>query len=74
VRAPKEKLRDIRAAIHKLLIGCIEMHEREKYITSLNGRINHIERICERDARPLKLMLQRALSGPIKSVTPKQIG
>jgi hypothetical protein len=62
IRAPKEKLRDIRAAIHKLQIGCVKEHQREKYITSLKGRLNHIERICLQDASPLKQMLQSTLS------------
>jgi hypothetical protein len=62
IRAPKEKLSDIRAAIHKLEIGKITDCQRDKYIASLNGRINNIERICVQDARPLKQRLVSALS------------
>jgi RNA-directed DNA polymerase len=63
-RAPKEKLRDIRAAIHKLEIGAISRHEREKYIASLKGRLNHIKRICSEDASRFISKLESVLSGP----------
>lgn len=59
-RAPKEKIRDLRAAIHKLLIGRIEARDRGKYLESLMGRVNHIESLCARDARRLKSDLERA--------------
>jgi hypothetical protein len=62
IRAPKEKLSDIRAAIHKLEIGQIANYQRDKYIVSLNGKINNIERICAQDAQPLKQRLISALS------------
>ena len=61
IRAPKEKLSDIRAAIHKLEIGQIADCQRDKYIASLNGRIKNIEQICALDARPLKQRLVSAL-------------
>ena len=63
VRAPKEKLHDIRAAIHKLEIGVIPRSERGKYIVSLKGRLNHIERICGEDASRLVRKLESVLSG-----------
>jgi hypothetical protein len=62
IRVPKDKLGDMRAAIHKLEIGCIADCQREEYIASLNGRINNIQRICAQDARPLKQRLISALS------------
>ena len=62
VRAPKEKLSDIRAAIHKLETGRINGQEREKYIASLRGRLNHIERICAQDATRLWAKLESVLS------------
>jgi len=62
IRAPKDKLRDMRAAIHKLEIGQIADYQRDKYISSLNGKINNIERICAQDAQPLKRRLIAALS------------
>jgi RNA-directed DNA polymerase len=61
IRAPKDKLHDIRAAIHKLEVGRIGKHERTRYITSVEGRLNHIERICADDAITLKKRLQEAL-------------
>jgi len=61
VRAPKEKLKDIRAAIHKLKVGTVKGHQLERYIAGLKGRIDHVERICPQDADPLKKMLQRVL-------------
>jgi hypothetical protein len=62
IRVPSDKLSDIRAAIHKLEIGCIADYQRKKYIASLNGRLNNIECICSQDARPLKQRLISALS------------
>jgi len=62
IRVPNDKLSDIRAAIHKLEIGCIADYQRENYIASLNGRLNNIERICAQDARPLKQRMISALS------------
>jgi hypothetical protein len=62
-RAPKDKLRDIRAAIHKLEIGAISRSERRKYIASLKGRLNHIERICSKDASRLIRKLESVLVG-----------
>jgi hypothetical protein len=64
VRAPKDKLRDIRAAIHKLQIGCINRCDRKQYLNKLEGRLNHIEQICPQDALLLKRQLQRVLSSP----------
>jgi hypothetical protein len=61
IRAPKDKLSDMRAAIHKLEIGKIADYQRDNYIASLNGKINNIERICAQDARPLKQRLIAAL-------------
>jgi len=70
-RAPKEKLGDIRAAIHKLEIGCINKYERKQYLTKLAGRLNHIEQICPQDAQRLKERLQRALAHQPKSTARK---
>jgi hypothetical protein len=64
VRAPKEKLHDIRAAIHKLQISCISRSDRKQYLNRLAGRLNHIEQICPQDALPLKRQLQRVLLSP----------
>lgn len=61
LRAPKEKLADLRAAIHKLDMSLIEQSERGKYIESLRGRVRHIESICPQDALPLQRQLDRAL-------------
>jgi hypothetical protein len=60
IRVPKEKLHDIRAAIHKLEIGAVTPDKREKYILSLNGRLGHVQRICASDAAPLIARLRSA--------------
>jgi hypothetical protein len=62
IRAPKDKVRDVRAAIHKLEIGSVQRHERPKYLVRLRGRLHHIERICAADAAPLKRQLERTLA------------
>jgi RNA-directed DNA polymerase len=62
VRAPREKIHDIRAAIHKLQTGKVKGPQRDRYIVSLLGRINHVERICSQDAAPLKESFERALT------------
>ena len=62
IRAPKDKVRDARAAIHKLEIYLIPAHTKRGYLVSLRGRLHHIERICEADAVPLKRQLERALA------------
>jgi RNA-directed DNA polymerase len=62
LRAPKEKLADLRAAIHKIQMAKVERAVLGKYIESLKGRLRHIESICPQDALPLRRMLQRALS------------
>ena len=62
IRAPKDKVRDLRAAIHKLEVGCIEEHKKPKYLQSVRGRLHHIERICAADAAPLKRQLEQALA------------
>jgi RNA-directed DNA polymerase len=71
VRAPKETLRDIRAAIHKIEIGAISRSERGKYIVSLKGRLNHIERICSEDASRLVRKLESVLLGTNSSCARK---
>ena len=67
VRAAKEKLSDIRAAIHKLETGRIKSCEREEYIASLQGRLGHIERICAQDASRLRIKMESVLAGAIES-------
>ena len=62
-RAPKEKLHDIRAAIHKLELGRITKQQRKQYVATLTGRLNHIEQICPRDAVRLRQKLLLVLSG-----------
>jgi RNA-directed DNA polymerase len=61
IRAPKEKVADLRAAIHKLELSLIEPTGRGRYIESLRGRLGHIENICSQDAVPLQRKLERAL-------------
>ena len=61
IRAPKDKVRDVRAAIHKLEINHIQEHEKPKYLVRLRGRLNHIDCICAADAAPLKRQLEQTL-------------
>jgi hypothetical protein len=61
-RAERTKLRDIRAAIHKLEIGCIPQESSRIYVTKLKGRVNHISQVCEMDAAPLIARLDRWLN------------
>jgi RNA-directed DNA polymerase len=62
IRAQKDKLQDIRAAIHKLEIGHVERSQIEMYVANVKGRLGHIERICAHDAAYLKRRLGRVLS------------
>jgi RNA-directed DNA polymerase len=54
VRAPRSKLKDIRAGIHKIKLGLIPANEMSKYVDSLRARIRHIASICAQDARSLQ--------------------
>lgn len=60
IRAPKDKLHDLRAAIHKLEIG-MSAAEAEKQIRSVKGKLNHIRSICLRDASKLEEKFHRVL-------------
>lgn len=61
VRATKDKLRDLRAAVHKIEIGTIPGPNLEAYVLQTRSRINHVARICKKDALPLQERLERAL-------------
>lgn len=61
IRAPKDKVRDLRASIHKLEIDRIQKHAKTKYLVRLRGQLKHIEGICAADAAPLKRQLERAI-------------
>jgi RNA-directed DNA polymerase len=74
VRATKEKLSDIRAAIHKLETGLIKGREREEYIASLQGRLGHIERICAQDASRLRRRLELVLAAAVKPIASEKSG
>ena len=73
-RLTKEKLGDIRAAIHKLETGRIKGRGREEYIASLQGRLGHIERICAQDASPLRRRLELVLAGAVKPIASEKSG
>jgi RNA-directed DNA polymerase len=54
VRAPRSKLKDVRAGIHKIELGLIPSDKLSKYLASLRARITHIASICARDATSLQ--------------------
>ncbi len=57
VRAPRSKLKDIRAGLHKLKLGLIPANEMPKYVAALKARIRHIASICAQDAHSLQASL-----------------
>ena len=54
LRAPKETYDRARAGIHKLESNLISETDKERYCRSLSALIAHIQRICPKDARPLR--------------------
>lgn len=77
LRAPKKKLSDIAAGIHKLEIGLVNGDDRKEYLRSLVARIRHIERVCPRDAKKLSIRLQKSdpsvLQRPKKTQRPRTL-
>jgi RNA-directed DNA polymerase len=61
-RAPHEKLKDIRAGIHKLTIGVSLPGGRKRYLESINAKLRHIESLCPRDGIKLRKQLENALN------------
>jgi RNA-directed DNA polymerase len=64
IRAPYDKIRDIRAGIHKLTLGIPLPEGRKRYVESLNAKLRHIESLCERDGAKLRRQLTLALKFP----------
>jgi RNA-directed DNA polymerase len=62
VRAPKELRDRARAGIHNINTLSVAEFELGSYVTSLRGLINHIERLCPKDAVDLKEMLESTLA------------
>jgi len=62
VRAPKELRDRARAGIHNVNSPAATDFEFGSYVTSLRGLINHIERLCPKDAADLKEMLNSTLA------------
>jgi len=58
LRAPKNKLSDLRAGFHKLKLGLVPDAEKADYIKRLAARVNHISQICPKDAAKYQAMLQ----------------
>jgi hypothetical protein len=54
LRAPKETCDRARAGIHKLESNLISVTDKERYCRSLSALIAHIQRICPKDAIPLR--------------------
>ncbi len=61
IRAPREKVRDTRAAIHKIQTGRIVTSDLDGYLESLKGKIGHVDRLCAADAKPLNRQLAKAI-------------
>ena len=59
LRVPKAKAKDVRAGIHKLVIGIISPSDREDYIKRLDARISHLRSICERDGARFSTQLEK---------------
>lgn len=53
-RAPRRKMSELRAAIHRLAVGEIGAAEIERYRQNLSARVAHISTIHEADAAKLK--------------------
>jgi RNA-directed DNA polymerase len=64
IRAPYEKMRDLRAGIHKLTLGVPLPEGRKRYLESLYAKLRHIESLCERDGAKLRGQLASALRSP----------
>ena len=60
-RAPYEKIKDLRAGIHKLTLGVPLPNGRKHYLESIYAKLRHIESLCEKDGA--KLRKQLALAG-----------
>ena len=54
VRAPKKLCDRARAGIHNLTLHRVPESERELYLMRLKALVNHIERLCPKDAANLK--------------------
>jgi RNA-directed DNA polymerase len=54
VRAPHNKMSELRAAIHRLAIGSVDEQDLDKYRQNLAGRIAHIASIHPGDAAKLR--------------------
>jgi RNA-directed DNA polymerase len=61
VRAPHEKVKDLRAGIHKLMLGVPLPKGRRHYLESLHAKLCHIEGICQKDGIKLRMQLEQAL-------------
>ena len=57
VRAPYQKVSDLRAAIHRLETSNVAARDLDDYRRNLLGRISHIEMLDKSDARALRLRL-----------------
>lgn len=63
LRAPKNKLREIRAGIHNLQIGRLTDRGRAADLQSLKGKLMHIRSVCPKDAV--------GLESKLKQITPR---
>jgi hypothetical protein len=54
VRAPHQKMSELRAAIHRLAIGAVPNEELRKYRQNLSSRIAHIASLNAKDAEKLR--------------------
>ena len=59
-RAPHKKMSDLRAAIHRLAVGGVDLEDIDKYRKNLSARIAHIASIHADDAARLKQQAARS--------------
>jgi hypothetical protein len=63
LRAPRRKLSDIRAGIHKIKLGVIAEENLSRYVAQLCGRLQHVIAINPKDGLDLFLELQMLCKG-----------
>ena len=64
IRAPYEKIKDLRAGIHKLTLGIPLPKGKKMYLESIHAKLRHIESLCARDGAKLRKQLALALNVP----------
>ena len=60
-RLPKGKVKDLRAALHKLELGIVPPNEMEKYLLNVSGRLQHIECVHRPDGLQLRVKFTKII-------------